>query len=379
MGISELKKVIHTVGKSVTLESLRGKRIGVDVSCFLYRFLRSEICRKICPDTPLLYGFSKQLKLFRDLQITPVYVFDGKPPQEKIVIADRRATDAKRKADLEELTNRISQIRQYSTITEVVESIDIDDTDDNNTRITDTIITTEEENIDELVFTLNLQKHKMELQSHRPDKENIGSVKELFSVFGVPMIQASAEADALLAQLSRDNVIDAVISTDTDQIALGSKVVLFPEKDISQLTRFDIQECYDLLGFTHEQFVDFCIMCGCDYVKRIKNIGIKTALSFIRAHHCIENVIANLEPDKFEIPEDYLENINTARTMLISNPDGALPSGFDIASIKWDFDKNRAKTFITEKYPSLLNQMQRDFFGAKGTQDGIKKFLIKHD
>ena len=39
------------------------------------------------------------------------------------------------------------------------------------------------------------------------------------------------------------------------------------------------------------QFVDFCIMCGCDYTETIRGIGPKTALALIRKHKTIGGVL----------------------------------------------------------------------------------------
>lgn len=373
MGISDLKKAIKPVGKLVGLESLRGKTVAIDTSCFLYRFLRSDICRRICPDAPLLYGFAKQIQLFREYQITPVYVFDGKPPEEKIVIEDRRKNDQKRKEDIQELTDKISEIKQYSTITEVIESIDTT----TDSKITDTIVTTKEETVEELVFTLQLQKKKMELQSHRPNKENVGQCKEMFKVFGIPTIQAPAEADGMIAQLCIDGYVDAVVSTDTDQFAYGAPWILLVEKDITELTQFKIDDVYKHVGLSHVQFVDFCIMCGCDYLKRIKGIGVKYSLNYIQQHKTIEDVLGNL-PEKFQTPEKYFDDVLIARTMFLCNPDGTVPNTVTKESLKWNYDKKSAKDWLSGNHPKVYDIFKNKLFPA-GVQSSMKKFLIQPD
>jgi flap endonuclease-1 len=45
------------------------------------------------------------------------------------------------------------------------------------------------------------------------------------------------------------------------------------------------------LGLTREQFIDMCILCGCDYCPSIKGIGAKTALTLIQKHGSIEKVL----------------------------------------------------------------------------------------
>ncbi len=41
-------------------------------------------------------------------------------------------------------------------------------------------------------------------------------------------------------------------------------------------------------GLSMEQFVDFCILCGCDYVNNIRGIGPVKALQLIQKHGSIE-------------------------------------------------------------------------------------------
>lgn len=62
------------------------------------------------------------------------------------------------------------------------------------------------------------------------------------------------------------------------------------------------------LGLTYEQFVDLCILCGCDYCSSIKGVGPKTALKLVKQHGSLEKIIAALQADKkqYEIPEDWL-------------------------------------------------------------------------
>jgi len=54
----------------------------------------------------------------------------------------------------------------------------------------------------------------------------------------------------------------------------------------------------------HRQFIDLCILLGCDYADTIPKVGPTTALKMIREHKCIEKVLENLG-DKYKIPENW--------------------------------------------------------------------------
>jgi flap endonuclease-1 len=376
MGIMDLKKEIKTVAKTISLHQFRGKRIAVDTSCFLYQFLRSDLCRKICPESPLIYGFTKQLNIFRKYQITPVYIFDGKPPEEKVVIVDRKKMAEKTKSDIQNLDDCIKEVRKFTTIEEVVECIKIE-----NTHLSDFITTTDEETVDELIFALQNLKEKKQLQSVKPTKAFIDQVKELFTYFGVPMIQSDGEADGMLAQLAHDNIVDAVLTSDTDQFAFGTDTTLLvPEsKDITEPVQYKIQDVYKCMGMTQEQFVDFCILCGCDYVKRIKGLGSKTAITMIKKYNSIENILIQIEEVKrYVVADGYQTDVETARTMFICNPDGTLPFDLTPEKLVWDFNRDTIKPWFSEAYPTLYKRFKNTLL-PQGVQGTMTQFIIQPD
>lgn len=44
-----------------------------------------------------------------------------------------------------------------------------------------------------------------------------------------------------------------------------------------------------------EQFVDLCILLGCDYISTIRGIGPRKAFELIKKHKCIENVLETID------------------------------------------------------------------------------------
>lgn len=57
-----------------------------------------------------------------------------------------------------------------------------------------------------------------------------------------------------------------------------------------------------------KQFIDLCILLGCDYVEPIPKVGHNTALKLIREHGTLEKVVEAIESDpkkKYTIPDDW--------------------------------------------------------------------------
>jgi flap endonuclease-1 len=60
----------------------------------------------------------------------------------------------------------------------------------------------------------------------------------------------------------------------------------------------------------YDQFVDLCILCGCDYADTIDGIGPVTAFKLIKNHGSLEKVMEHLKEenkikDKYRIPTTY--------------------------------------------------------------------------
>jgi flap endonuclease-1 len=54
-----------------------------------------------------------------------------------------------------------------------------------------------------------------------------------------------------------------------------------------------------------EQFIDLCILLGCDYCDSIKGIGPTKAVQLIKQHKTIEAVLDNLDKKRHPVPDDW--------------------------------------------------------------------------
>ena len=46
-------------------------------------------------------------------------------------------------------------------------------------------------------------------------------------------------------------------------------------------TKISLKYCFSRFEFSQEQFVDLCILLGCDYVDKIKGVGPKKAIELV--------------------------------------------------------------------------------------------------
>lgn len=106
----------------------------------------------------------------------------------------------------------------------------------------------------------------------------------------------------------------ATASEDMDSLTFGTTVLLrgFNSKK-EPIVQIELPVLLSQFGMTMPQFIDLCILCGCDYTTNISGIGPVKAFNYILDFECIETVLEKIESDndnpnkkkKFHIPETF--------------------------------------------------------------------------
>ncbi|KAJ6816524.1 flap endonuclease 1 isoform X2 [Iris pallida] len=101
----------------------------------------------------------------------------------------------------------------------------------------------------------------------------------------------------------------AVASEDMDSLTFGAsrflRHLMDPSSKKIPVMEFEVAKVLEELELTMDQFIDLCILCGCDYCESIKGIGSQTALKLVRQHGSIETILENINRERFQIPEDW--------------------------------------------------------------------------
>jgi hypothetical protein len=219
-----LKWKVPGARRSLSWAAWTGSAWAIDVSCILYR-ARAASLEPITVVASLLYRM-------RQHNITPIFIFDGKPPASKADVLEQR------RGQRDQAQKEISAL----------ESLDISAMSQMDKAMT--------------------EKKIADLTARNPtvtgsDKDLI---KQLLYGAGVLFVSASGEADDLLGLLARSGMVKAVVSTDMDMLARGVSTLIVPETpDTSVLTEISTSTILSTLGLTYSQFVDSCILMGTDY------------------------------------------------------------------------------------------------------------------
>ena len=266
--VQDLSKLISDEApgavKEQKYDSYFGRKIAVDASMFIYSFLavvgrqgQDTLTTETGEVTSHLQGMYYRAVRMLETGIKPVFVFEGKPPALK----------------REELAKR--SLKREAAGVELQRAIDAGD----------------KEAIDKLSKrTINVTPE------HNED------CKKLLRLLGIPVFDAPSEAEAQCAQLVKENKCYAVSTEDMDTLTLGSPVLLrklmAPKSAKEPVLEYRHDMLLQEMGLSNDEFIDLCILCGCDYAERIPGVGPKTALNLIKQHKNIEAIIKHLNDEE---------------------------------------------------------------------------------
>ena len=150
---------------------------------------------------------------------------------------------------------------------------------------------------------------KFSKRTIRVTREHNEDCKRLLHLMGVPVIEAPSEAEAQCAQLCKDGIVYGISTEDMDSLTFGTPKLLrhlmAPAAQKVSVVEFDHDKVLEELQLTRDEFIDMCILCGCDYTDKIAGIGPVRALSLIKKYKSIEKILENLDLEKYKIPEPF--------------------------------------------------------------------------
>jgi flap endonuclease-1 len=250
MGIRLLNKYIKTNCKNgvsvIKMEDLRGKYIAIDTSIYLYRFLQEEV---------LLENFYLLLSLFKFYNITGIFVFDGKPPEEKYKLIEKR-------------NNVKEEAREKYRELEVKMN-----------EINDNEYEKEEKNV--------LQNEMVELKKKfvKLERYHIDSIKKLITAFGESYIEAEGEADQLCAKLVIKKIAYACLSEDMDLFLYGCPRVLRYLSLLNEsMVLYNLSEILKELEISLSDFRQICVLSGTDYNNDNNGLDLYKSVEFYKSY-----------------------------------------------------------------------------------------------
>ncbi len=221
MGIKFLNKILRdNCDQSIwqiNISELQNKKIAIDISIYLYKYESTGT---------LLENMYLMLATFRQHNIIPIFIFDGKPPPEKKELLQKRRED------------KITAKNEYNKLKDQHE-------------ITDYDLDRMDQLKKQFVYITN---------------EKIENVKQLIRAYGATYYDAPGEADELCAMLVIKKKVWACLSEDMDMFVYGCNRVLRYFSLVNQsVVLYYTKGMLKNLNMTQKEFREICVLSGTDY------------------------------------------------------------------------------------------------------------------
>lgn len=286
MGIKNLKDLIKRYASSsiseVHLSNFRLKRVAIDVSLYLFR--AKARANSSGRDDQWPNDFIYIVSALRRHNIHPIFVFDSDSPTEKDKTKKERAS---KRQNLRDRVNVFSTLLEKYHKTGDVDPLLMDFVDDKQQYLLSP---------DEKVFDVGAATDKLnrlKSQIINVCTADFILIRELLDTLGVPYVDAATEAEKTCSFFCNTNIVDAVLTEDSDVLAYGANIFLYNLDTVKgTVNQIDFRVVLQKMDLSRESFLDLCILCGTDYNTNMKGIGPEKSLQLIREYKTIENIEA---------------------------------------------------------------------------------------
>jgi len=269
MGIKCLLKFLKDfpeVVKNKNFSDYKNKKIAIDISIILYQSIiairntGADLKNNKGEITSHILGlFNKTILLIRR-GIIPVYVFDGRPIKLKSKVLDsRRSTKNKAEEKMLKATTIEDKIKYFKRMCSI-------------------------------------------------SKKQYNDCMELLDLMGIPYIIAPEEADSQCAYLVKKGLVDSVLTDDMDILTFGSNKIV---KNLASYKNKPIEICLDdilkNIDLTYKEFVELCILFGCDYCSGITDIKYNDIYKYFIKYKNIKDTIIKFKEDAINVPNCFLD------------------------------------------------------------------------
>jgi len=231
MGIRNLNKYFKEECKNsdaiklTHMSQLSSKKIAVDISIYLYKF---------ASEGALIENIYLMLSILRHYNIIPIFVFDGKPPDEKKELLMQRAAEKK---TAEKEFNTLKANLEYNS-------------------------NMDEHEKHEIINKMDILKKKFVYIS----KNQIDDVKNLIISYGMTYCDAPNEADELCAMFVNKGLVWACLTEDMDMFLYGCpRVLRYLSLMNHTFVLYDTKKILNILKITQNELMEICVISGTDY------------------------------------------------------------------------------------------------------------------
>lgn len=317
MGVAELREL--AVVEPMELDELAGSTGAVDALNWLYRYMTIAVTytnpvaytTEDGTEVPNLLGLVRGLPKFFELDLFPVFVFDGEVTRLKQSELNARRKRRRRAAE------RAAKARERGD-------------------------------------TRKAARYKARAQRITAPIDR--TTRELLELLDIPYFEAPSEAEAQAAHMARNRAVDYVVTDDYDALLYGAPRTVRKFTSQGKPECMDFQSTLEMHSVTWRQLVDIAIFCGTDYNDGVRGFGPDRALAEIKEHGDLESVL-NQE-------ETTIENAERIRNIFLD----------PVVTDDYEFDRTIAPNleaayeYVTETWEIPEHLVERTFHRLEKNQ-----------
>ncbi|KAF8096701.1 hypothetical protein N665_0303s0025 [Sinapis alba] len=138
--------------------------------------------------------------------------------------------------------------------------------------------------LDQEYVNLGDEQRKLERNAESVSSEMFAEIQELLQIFGLPYIIAPMEAEAQCAFMEQSNLIDGIVTDDSDVFLFGARSVyknIFDDR--KYVETYFMKDIEKELGLSRDKIIRMAMLLGSDYTEGISGIGIVNAIEVVTA------------------------------------------------------------------------------------------------
>ena len=164
------------------------------------------------------------------------------------------------------------------------------------------------------------QERERESARARRRNTRCATLSTLPCTLQIQFVLAPYEADSQAAFLNIRNHVHAIVTEDSDLLVYSSPRVFLKMDNNGNGVEIEYNNIFrcpsvKFMGLTHQQFVDVCILAGCDYIEKIKGIGISKAIDLVKSASSVQQIIKR---SKLQVDWLFLPSLPKKKTPLQS-------------------------------------------------------------
>ena len=319
------------------LSHLAGKKVAVDILTPLYKY-------KAAMGDNWLSGMLSFLLTFPRHNVHATVFTDGPliPIEKKEEQQKRSSARDKIKDKVQTLTQALKEFKETGVAAECLLQLPVEANSQRD------LLLGLEQSID--VEMVENYIEKIRKQVVHISSEDMLAVSKLCRSMEIPFYTAKAEAESMCSWLCKTGQVDAVITEDSDVLAYGAPIWISELDFQGNCMRIQLEDILKEMEFIHEQFVDFCIMCGTDFNQRVEKLGPVTAYQLLKKNNDIEAICK----EKSISGEEW--KTDTVRRIFSQPCESAIRSREDTTEVKVKITYNKLP--VEQKLISYLKKQR---------------------